>query len=100
MPDIFWKSQKTVKMNYVRPIGQKRSPKMTDETYEAPRPELLPCPFCGREAEVVYDREHQVEFFSLGCPQGPCPAFHIFYMEPISEIGDAVMWWNRRAYED
>jgi hypothetical protein len=63
---------------------------------EHPEYDLLPCPFCGREAEVVYDNDHQVEFFSLGCPQGPCPAFHIFYMEPISEIGDAVMWWNRR----
>jgi hypothetical protein len=59
--------------------------------------ELLPCPFCGSDAEHIRDGDHHGEFFKLGCSNKKCPAHILYYTELIEHEPKAIAAWNRRA---
>lgn len=61
---------------------------------------LKPCPFCGREAEIITNRtrladgDDNVEY-AVSCTWTPCLCWTGWHFD---EEG-AVIAWNRRAYE-
>lgn len=70
-------------------------------------PELLPCPFCGGEADIYRDRimfPGEPVYFYSSCKNGECPGA----MAPDGEIGtnlimleteeEAISLWNTRVY--
>lgn len=66
--------------------------------------ELLPCPFCGSQAEIETDSDHHGEWFNLGCSkhwgkvkESPCAAGRMWYTETEVPLAKAVEIWNRRA---
>ena len=57
---------------------------------------LKPCPFCGREAKIEYDRDERTTYFWVTCNNRHCP------VRPYSEgnfnsAEDAIEAWNTRA---
>lgn len=66
--------------------------------------ELMPCPFCGGEAELERDNDHHGEWFNLGCarnwnrmgPDQSCPGGYIWYTAGPEEEAAAIAAWNRR----
>jgi hypothetical protein len=70
--------------------------------------ELLPCPFCGADAEIEQDSDHHGEWFNLGCSrhwghvrnpdhQNTCIAGRIFYTETDVTEAEAIASWNTRS---
>jgi hypothetical protein len=51
--------------------------------------ELIPCPFCGGEAEVMIESS----YYFGGCKVEECQASGLWHVE--RDV--AVAWWNRRA---
>lgn len=69
--------------------------------------ELLPCPFCGGEAEVYGDRvclHDGREYFypsckTVGCPGGMTPDGEFGYNHIMAETEkEAISIWNTRVY--
>ncbi len=58
---------------------------------------LLPCPFCGKPAELHYDSDHHGNWFNLGCSDEFCHAHHAFYTEELREVNSAIEAWNQRV---
>ncbi len=69
--------------------------------------ELLPCPFCGADAEIEQGSDHHGEWFNLGCSrhwgrvrnpdhQNTCIAGRIFYTETDVTEAEAIASWNTR----
>jgi Lar family restriction alleviation protein len=65
--------------------------------------ELLPCPFCGGEAELRYHpssmRDPSCRAWEAGCPFcGARVGSTIYAIGKTRD--DAIAAWNRRAYHD
>ena len=69
--------------------------------------ELKPCPFCGSEANLRYERYvddiignsvHCSDKFSVHCSNDKCIANDMF--TEYSSSYDAISNWNRRAKND
>lgn len=54
---------------------------------------LLPCPFCGREADVVEDKRDFSLVFMVECSDSEC----LLVRNSFARYSDAVKWWNARA---
>lgn len=67
-----------------------------------PSPELKPCPFCGRPAEIMRHTYFDKPVYTVGCHINQRNLCHatvratIIYDSPEA----AVAAWNRRAGED
>lgn len=56
-------------------------------------PELLPCPYCGKEANIG---KTDFGFYFVGCSTKDCYG-SILRMSPISQnIEEIIQAWNRR----
>jgi hypothetical protein len=66
---------------------------------------LLPCPFCGSDAELEYESDDHGAWFNLGCsrrwpnvePGDACCGAQIWYIAGIGGEAAAIAAWNRRA---
>ena len=64
------------------------------------RSELLPCPFCGRHANVVDDAPPAFPdqiWYGVGCSNPNCTAYTGYGMRLFVNRADAIAAWNRRA---
>lgn len=60
-------------------------------------PELLPCPYCGKEANIC---KTDFGFYFVGCSTTGCYG-SILRMSPISQNIEEIIWiWNRRATDE
>ena len=58
---------------------------------------LLPCPFCGGEAEIVRAMDKDGRFAAVGCPAcGAGSRQHYFVGDDA--VPHVVSAWNRRAH--
>jgi hypothetical protein len=61
--------------------------------------ELKPCPFCGGKAECLTERDHHGAYFTLGCSDTDCIAYHLSYTLLMKDFDVIAAAWNRRAGE-
>ncbi len=57
-------------------------------------PELLPCPFCGGEAEIVNPHD---DMYIVGCSNEDC---HMWCGLAFNVKEHAVKFWNTRTQND
>ena len=64
-------------------------------------PDLKPCPFCGRPAEIVEKETWGERLYFVGChidQRDVCIAVSSgFGARPFDSVRDAAAAWNRRA---
>lgn len=58
--------------------------------------ELLPCPFCGGEAQMSVNRESTVREYYIGCMNCHIRLYKIGYKRFYTEA-EAIAAWNMRA---
>lgn len=57
--------------------------------------ELLPCPFCGGEAELMYWEDDLLSAFSVACTNDDC--YMMVDTGFYRNLQDAIDAWNTRA---
>lgn len=56
---------------------------------------LLPCPFCGEDAEIGWYKDGDKDKFYVGCSNDKCGC-EITGAEPFYDLEKAISVWNKR----